>query len=92
MYFESFTGDELKQPGYSKDARFKECQILLALAVTETGLPVRYTVLPGARLKSLPQAARTQVLDEDRYETLQDSNGTRVLGSGFSHRLRADGC
>ena len=33
----------------------------------------------GARLKSLPQAARTQVLDEDRYETLQNSDGTRVL-------------
>ncbi|MYH68622.1 MAG: IS1634 family transposase [Gammaproteobacteria bacterium] len=48
LYFESFTEDALKQPGYSKDAKFKECQVLLALAVTETGLPVRYTVLPGA--------------------------------------------
>lgn len=48
LYFESFTEDDLKQPGYSKDARFKECQVLLALAVTEAGLPVRYTVLPGA--------------------------------------------
>ena len=48
LYFESFTEDDLKQPGYSKDAKFTECQVLLALAVTETGLPVRYTVLPGA--------------------------------------------
>ena len=130
LYFESFTEDELKQPGYSKDAKFKECQVLLALAVTETGLPVRYTVLPGAtfeghslipvvkalsadydaedavivadrgmlsednltaleeadlyyivgaRLKSLPGALQTRVLDEDRYETLADSDGLRVL-------------
>ncbi len=129
LYFESFTDDELKQPGYSKDAKFKECQVLLALAVTDTGLPVRYTVLPGAtfeghslipvvkalqtdcqadnavvvadrgllsrdnlsaledaglhyivgaRLKSLPHALQTQVLDEDRYETLTDSDGLRV--------------
>lgn len=130
LYFESFTEDELKQPGYSKDAKFKECQALLALAVTETGLPVRYTVLPGAtfeghslipvvqalqtdcaaedavvvadrgllseanlnaleaaglhyivgaRLKSLPRAAQNQVLDADRYKTLADSDGGRVL-------------
>lgn len=130
LYFESFTEDALKQPGYSKDAKFKECQVLLALAVTETGLPVRYTVLPGAtfeghslipvvkalqtdceaedavvvadrgmlsednlnaleeaglhyivgaRLKSLSRAAQTQVLDADRYETLKDGDGLRVL-------------
>ena len=48
LYFESFTEDDLKQPGYSKDAKFKECQVLLALAVTEDGLPVHYKVLPGA--------------------------------------------
>ena len=48
LYFESFSEDGLKQPGYSKDAKFKECQVLLALAVTETGLPVHYQVLPGA--------------------------------------------
>jgi hypothetical protein len=130
LYFESFTENDLKAPGYSKDAKFKECQALLALAVTEAGLPVRYTVLPGAtfeghslipvveawqkdhdvqdvvivadrgmlsednlksledaglhyivgaRLKSLPQDAQTRVLDEDRYETLADTDGTRVL-------------
>ena len=30
LYFESFTEDDLKQPGYSKDAKFKECQVVLA--------------------------------------------------------------
>ena len=130
LYFESFTEDDLKQPGYSKDAKFKECQVLLALAVTEAGLPVRYTVLPGAtfeghslipvveawqkdhdvqdvvivadrgmlsednlkalegadlsyivgaRLKSLPQDTQTRVLDETRYETLEETDGLRVL-------------
>ena len=48
LYFESFCDDELKQPGYSKDGKFKECQVLLALMVTETGLPVHHLVLPGA--------------------------------------------
>ena len=48
LYFESFVADELKQPGYSKDARFKESQVLLALVVTPRGLPVSYEVLPGS--------------------------------------------
>ena len=48
LYFESFVSDELKQPGYSKDNKFKESQVLLALMVTPQGLPVGYEVLPGA--------------------------------------------
>ena len=48
LYFESFVEDELKQAGYSKDAKFKESQVLLALAVTQSGLPVSYEVFPGA--------------------------------------------
>ena len=47
LYFESFMTDELKAPGYSKDAKFKESQVLLALMVTAEGLPVRHKVLPG---------------------------------------------
>ena len=48
LYFESFVADELKQPGYSKDAKFKESQVLLALMVTPGGLPASYEVLPGS--------------------------------------------
>ena len=48
LYFESFVSDGLKQPGYSKDAKFMESQVLLALMVTPEGLPVGYEVLPGA--------------------------------------------
>ena len=137
LYFESFTENNLKQPGYSKDPRFRACQSVLTLAATETGLPVGYTVQPwaaveghslipvvkalraehnaddavivadrgmlneenlktleeadlyyivGARLKSLPRAVQTQVLDGDRYQTLEDSDGARVLD--ISHDSR----
>lgn len=48
LYFESFKTDDLKQPGYSKDAKFKESQVLMALMVTEEGLPVGFEILPGA--------------------------------------------
>ena len=58
LYFESFNVDTLRQPGYSKDAKFKESQVLLALMVTGDGLPVGYELLPGASFEghSLIQA------------------------------------
>jgi transposase len=47
LYFESFTEDELRSFGYSKDHKFNQGQVLLALMVTEEGLPVGYEVFPG---------------------------------------------
>jgi transposase len=47
LYFESFTEDELRRFGYSKDHKFNQGQVLLALLVTEEGLPVGYEVFPG---------------------------------------------
>ena len=47
LYFESFTEDELRSFGYSKDHKFNQGQVLLALMVTKEGLPVGYEVFPG---------------------------------------------
>ena len=47
LYFESFTEDELRRFGYSKDHKFNQGQILLALMVSKEGLPVGYDVFAG---------------------------------------------
>jgi transposase len=47
IYFESFTSDELKKCGYSKDNKSNQPQVLLALMVTKEGLPVDYQVFAG---------------------------------------------
>lgn len=47
LYFECFREDELKRNGYSKDCKFNQPQVLLALMVTKDGLPVGYQVFPG---------------------------------------------
>ncbi|MYF01747.1 MAG: IS1634 family transposase [Gammaproteobacteria bacterium] len=47
VYFESFVQDELRAPGYSKDGKVQESQVLLAIMVTSEGLPLRYELLPG---------------------------------------------
>ena len=49
LYFESFIEDDLKENGYSKDMKFNQPQVLLALLVTEHGLPIGYEVFPGSQ-------------------------------------------
>lgn len=47
LYFESITADALKGFGYSKDCKFKEVQVVLALITTTEGIPITYELFPG---------------------------------------------
>ncbi len=47
LYFESFTPDNLRVSGFSKDGKFKETQVMLALITTTDGLPLGYELFPG---------------------------------------------
>lgn len=51
IYFESFiedTGDDaIKKNGYSKDLKFNQPQVVLALMVTKEGLPIGYEAFSG---------------------------------------------
>jgi len=49
LYFESFTEDELKQNGFSKDMKFNQPQVLLGLISTSQGLPIGYDVFVGSQ-------------------------------------------
>ena len=48
LYFESFTEDELREKGLSKEHKFNETQVLLAMMVTRQGLPLGYRLYNGA--------------------------------------------
>lgn len=47
LYFESFTEDELRKNGFSKDNKSQQPQILVALMVTPEGFPVGYEIFSG---------------------------------------------
>lgn len=47
LYFESFSADELRDFGFSKDCKFKETQVVLALVTTSQGMPITYRLFPG---------------------------------------------
>jgi len=47
LYFESFKNDEFKRPGFSKDNKSNQPQIVIGLVVTKEGFPVHYQVFQG---------------------------------------------
>lgn len=47
IYFESFTEDDLRKCGFSKDLKFNQPQVLFALMVTKEGLPIGYKIYEG---------------------------------------------
>jgi len=48
LYFESFGEDEFRKMGHSKDLKFNQPQVLLALMVTKEGLPIGYQAFEGS--------------------------------------------
>jgi transposase len=99
LYFESFTEDDLKQNGYSKDCKFNQPQVIVALLVTPDGLPVGYEVFPGSmyeghtlttaldRLKSRYQLSQL-VFVADRG-MLSEDNLLLLEQSGFEYIVGA---
>jgi hypothetical protein len=47
LYFESFTSDDFKKPGFSKDHKHNQPQIMIGLIVTKEGFPVSYQIFKG---------------------------------------------
>jgi len=47
LYFESFNEDEFKRNGFSKDRKFNQPQVVIALMVTKEGLPIGYEAFSG---------------------------------------------
>jgi len=48
LYFETVAEDDLRDKGFSKDMKFNQSQVLLALMVTKDGLPLGYRLYNGA--------------------------------------------
>ncbi|WP_082071145.1 IS1634 family transposase [Mycoplasmopsis synoviae] len=46
-YFETFARNAMKMPGYSKDGKFKEDQMVIGMATDINGIPLYYKVFPG---------------------------------------------
>lgn len=49
LYFETSLVDELRTPGFSKDGKTAESQIVLGLLVSKDGYPLSYSIFNGAQ-------------------------------------------
>lgn len=47
LYFESDKSDELREPGYSKDGKHSNSQVVLGLLVSRDGYPLSYSIFNG---------------------------------------------
>jgi len=47
LYFESFTPDELRKCGFSKDSKSNQLQIVIGLVVDHQGFPISYGLFEG---------------------------------------------
>ena len=47
LYFETSVTDTLREPGFSKDGRMAESQVVLGLLVSEGGCPLSYSLYNG---------------------------------------------
>jgi len=82
LYFESFTEDELRRFGYSKDHKFNQGQVLLALMVTQEGLPVGYDVFPG----NMSEGDTFKQAIEKLKQKLQKSKKPESLISNYGYQ------
>lgn len=51
LYFETFKSDELRKPGFSKDNKPQQPQILIGLIVDAQGFPVAYEIFKGNKFE-----------------------------------------
>ena len=71
LCFESVSADDLRDFGYSKDGKFNEVQVVLAVLANEDGLPLAYEVFPGhtGEGKTL-QSVVSQAVDKHKVKRI----------------------
>lgn len=51
LYFESFTDDELRRCGFSKDNKANQPQVVIGLLVSRDGFPLSFNIFPGNKFE-----------------------------------------
>lgn len=99
LYFESFTSDELRKPGFSKDNKANQPQVVVGLLVTTAGFPLGYEVFAGNTFEGhtmIPVIKAFQAAHNVERLTvvadaamLSQANITELAEAGFSYIVGA---
>jgi len=92
FHFESVNQDELRNFGYSKNAKFNEVQVVLSLLITEDGIPLGYDLFSGNTYEGHTLSAGIKKLKEQYDIKKVIVVADRGINSGANlHALIADG-
>ena len=80
LYFESAQEDELRSPGFSKDGKTAETQVVLGLLVSEGGYPLSYSVFNGKQYEGYTMIP---MIDDFRQRYDIDDEFVFVADSGL---------
>jgi transposase len=93
LYFESFSEDEgddaIKKNGYSKDGKFNQPQVVLALLVTKQGLPIGYKAFSGDTFDGHTLIPAIEEI-KDELEGLKLDKVVYVADSGMFNKVNLE--
>lgn len=92
LYFESFGQDELRKPGFSKDNKAHQPQIVVGLVVNQEGFPIAYEIFSGNKFEGhtiIPVIVAFQ--QKHKIEQLTVVADAAMLSLNNIHALKENG-
>ena len=83
LYFETAATDTLREPGFSKDGKTAESQVVLGLLVSEGGYPLSYSLYNGKQYEGF---TLIPMIDDFKQRFLLDKDFTVVADSGLLNK------
>ena len=88
LYFETAQTDVLREPGFSKDGKTAESQVVLGLLVSEGGYPLSYSLFNGSQYEGFTMIPMIDDFKQrftigDDFVVVADSGLMNVSGSAF---------
>ena len=83
LYFETSVTDALREPGFSKDGRMTESQVVLGLLVSEGGYPLSYSLYNGKQHEGFTMIP---MIDDFTSRFSMDNAPVIVADSGLMSR------
>ena len=83
LYFETADTDVLREPGFSKDGKTAESQVVLGLLVSEGGYPLSYSLFNGRQYEGFTMI---QMIDDFRQRFGLEDDFVVVADSGLMNK------
>lgn len=87
LYFETAKTDVLREPGFSKDGKAAESQVVLGLLVSEGGYPLSYSLFNGSQYEGYTMIP---MIDDFKQRFSLGEDFIVVADSGLMNRTNVD--